>query len=430
MVSLGNSISLGFLDKPDSVSTSTPRGSLCALCKGSKKLCGKDRCPLMVKFYSISKTKRIYDTLDLFGSSPPGVFVGRYGYPNVDIGPLVPPEFGDTSIMDTPEQWVGKSIEEIVDFRFSLVRGKHRIDVKEFQKGGRIVDFTRELALAINPLDVEANFQKRPSGRIVLDDEIQPFGPSARLKDMEIGNPKYDHKIEKAFYDSDLRAAEAVGNLFRNGVMVSKIQKAFSVGAFGVEKNRKFVPTRWSITAVDDILGKSLLRQTKTFPTIDEFRVYNWCQLDNRWYVLLMPTSWRYELIEAWYPNTAWNPVGRQIAMFSSHEHYHGRKTYAEIGGCYYAARLAINELLSRERRQAGAVIFREAHPGYIMPVGVWNVRENVRKTLEQQPAKFDTLEKALNHIEAGMDIPMRRWIRNSSILKDIMQQRRIEDFV
>ena len=66
MVSLGNSTSMGFLDKPDSVSTSTPRGSLCALCKGSKKLCGKDRCPLMVKFYSLSRTKRIYDALDLF----------------------------------------------------------------------------------------------------------------------------------------------------------------------------------------------------------------------------------------------------------------------------------------------------------------------------------------------------------------------------
>ncbi|NYT11303.1 MAG: hypothetical protein GKC03_01970 [Methanomassiliicoccales archaeon] len=430
MVTGGTSATKEFFSAPDTVSTSTPKGSLCALCKGSKKLCGKERCPLMIKFYSISKTKRIYDAMDLYGSSPPGVFVGRYGYPNVDIGPLVPPELGDTSIMDTPEMWAGRSIDEIVDFRFSLVRGKHRIDVKEFQKGGKIVDFTRELALAVNPLEVEASFQKRPSGRIVLDDEIQPFGPSARLKELDIGNPKYDHKIERAFYDTDLRAAEAVGGLYRNGVLVSKLQKAFSVGAFGVEKNRRFVPTRWSITAVDDILGKSLLHHTKTFPTIDEFRVYQWTELDNRWSILLMPTSWRYELIEAWYPNTAWNPAGRQIEIFSSHEHFNGRKDYAEIGGCYYAARLAINELLSRERRQAGAVIFREAHPGYIMPVGVWNVRENVRRTLEQVPTKFDTLDKALAHVQMMMDIPMNRWIKNSAILKDVMQQRRIEDYL
>ncbi|MFP4546061.1 MAG: Nre family DNA repair protein [Methanomassiliicoccales archaeon] len=408
----------------------TPRGSLCVLCKGSKRLCGKDRCPLMVKFYSMSKSKDLMDSLDLHGSSPPGVFVGRYGYPKVEIGPLVPPELGNTSMMDTPELWMGKTIDEIADFRFRLIRGKYRIDAKEFQKSGRIVDLTRDLALSVNSLDVEATFEKRPTSRIVMDDEIQPFGPSAPLGGLEIDNPKYHHRVEKAYYDTDLNAGDAVASLYRDGVMVSRIQKAFSVGAFGVDKRRRFVPTRWSITAVDDILGKSLLSRTKTYPTIDEFRVYQWEQLDNRWCVMMMPTPWRYELIEAWYPNTAWNPMGREVVIFSDHEHFNGRKEYAKIGGCYYAARLAVNELLSKERRQAGAVIFREAHSGYIMPVGVWNVRENVRKTLEGTPHRFETMEQALDHVSGVMDIPKRRWMRNSAILKDFLQQRRIDDYV
>jgi hypothetical protein len=144
----------------------------------------------MVKFYSYTKTKRLIDAQDLHGSSPPGVFVGRYGYPKVDIGPLVPPDLGDTLIMDTPEQWMGKSMEEIVDFRFRLVRGKHLVDVKNFQNAGRIVDLTRELALSVNSVDVEARFSKKPSGRIVLDDNIQPFGPSAKLEKLKITNPK------------------------------------------------------------------------------------------------------------------------------------------------------------------------------------------------------------------------------------------------
>ena len=138
--------------------------------------------------------------------------------------------------------------------------------------------------------------------------------------------------MEKAFYDTDLKAVEAVRNLYKEGVLISKIQKAFSVGAFGIERNRRLVPTRWSITAVDDTLGKQLLKVTKTYPTIDEWRVYDWDQLDNRWSVLLMPTSWRYELIEAWYPNTTWNPLGKQIEIISSHEHFNGRKEYAEMG--------------------------------------------------------------------------------------------------
>lgn len=405
-------------------------GSLCVLCKGSKLLCGKERCPLMLKFYSHARTRRLIDGLDLFGDSPPGVFIGRYGYPKVDIGPLVPPLFGDTSVMDTPELWVGKTIDEIVDFRFSLVRGKYKIDVTNTSSPTRIVDQTRELALAINPIGVEAKFEKPPSGKIVLDDEVQPFGPSGKLKKLTIENPKFDQKIEKAFYDTDLRAVEAIVSLYQQGVMISRIQKAFSVGAFGIGRNRKFVPTRWSITAVDDLIGRALLEKTRTYPLIDEFRIYDWEQLDNRWIVLLLPTTWKYELIEAWYPNTAWNPSGKQIEIISDHEFYNGRKEYAQIGGCYYAARLAVNELLEKERRQAGAVIFREAHPGYIMPVGVWNVRENVRMALKQQPFRFSTLNDALRYVASRMDIPIDVWMRHSVILRDTLHQRRIEEYV
>jgi len=425
---VGQSQTGAFSDKDSFVQPRTGN-SPCSICKGSKNLCGKPVCPLMVKFYSQSKTKKLIDSLDLEGSSPPGVFVGRFGYPKVDIGPLVPPIYGDTSIMDTPEQWMGKTIQEITDFRFRLVRGKFRVDVKEFQKGGRIVDYTRELALAANSPDVEMRFEKKPSGKIVLDDEIQPFGPSGRVARLDISNPKYDHKIEKVYYDTDLRAVEAVRDLYKNGVMISKIQKAFSVGTFGIEKNRKLVPTRWSITAVDDILGKTLLERTKTYPFVNEFRIYDWDQLDNRWCVLFMPCSWRYELIEAWYPNTAWNPLGKQIDIISSHEFYEGRRDYAEIGGCYYAARLSVNELLSQERRQAGVVIFREAHPGYIMPVGVWNVRENVRAALRQQPSKHNSLEEAMAHVGGRMEIPVSRWTSASAILIDFMRQRRIDDY-
>ena len=71
----------------------------------------------------------------------------------------------------------------------------------------------------------------------------------------------------------------------------------------------------------------------------------------------------------------------------------------------------------------------REAHPGYILPVGVWNVRENVRAALKTPPHKSPTLKGALTHISAMMDIPMSRWIKSSAVLKDALYQRRIEDF-
>ena len=418
-----------FFDSMAELNNTEIKSGLCSICKGSRRLCGKDRCPLMIKFYSQQKTLPMIDAKDLAGSSPPAVFVGRFGYPKVDVGPLIPPEFGDTSIMDTPERWVGKSIDEIVDFRFKLVRGKIRIDAYDFKKSGKVVDDIQEIALTERPLDIEAEFSHRPKGRVIMDDEVQPFGPSARMTSMRKSNGRFERNLERNFYDTDMKAVDAVVSSYRNGTLISEIEKAFSVGTMGVDKRRRFVPTRWSITAVDDIIGKDLLETTKFNNTIDDYRIYQWEQLDNRWCILMMPCTWRYELIEAWYPNTTWNPTGRTIDIISDHEFFEGRKEYAHIGGCYYAARMAVNELLIKERRTAGAVIFREAHPGYVMPVGVWNVRENVREALRTKPYSYDTLDRAMDHVGRVMDIPKKTWIDNSGVLKDWYTQRRIEDY-
>jgi len=403
--------------------------SLCALCRGTKLLCGKSCCPVVVKFHSRDKVKPLIDTLKLGGSSPPSVFVGRFGYPKVAIGPMIPPVMGDTSLIDTPELWLDRSIDDIVDFRSMLIRGKYNVDVFDVENPNKVVEYTRELALSKNSVFTEAIFEKKPRGKIAFYDEAQPHGPSAPLKKFDITNPKYEQHIEKAFYDIDLKARDAVFSLYKDGVNVSKIQRAFSVGAFGVNKYRRFVPTRWSITAVDSTIGETMMKNTKTYPWINDFRVYYHNQFDNRWAILMIPSEWQYELIEAWYPNTTWNPYGSSISIFNSYEFYKGRTTYAEIGGCYYAARLAVNELLNKERRQAGAVILREAHPGYIMPIGVWNVRESVRKALKESYCKFDTLDQALVFIAEKMDIPLQRWIRNSAVLKNQLYQKRIEDF-
>jgi len=403
--------------------------SICALCRGTKFLCGKSRCPVIVKYHSRDKVRHLIDTVHLGGSSPPSVFVGRVGYPKISIGPMIPPIMGDTSIIDTPELWLDRTLDDIVDFRSMLIRGKHPVDVYDVESPNKIVEYTKELALSKNSVFTEAVFTKKPVGRIAFYDEAQPHGPSAPLKKFDISNPKYEQNIEKAYYDTDLKARDAVFNLYKKGVNVSKIQRAFSVGAFGVKKYRKFVPTRWSITAVDSTLGETLMKNTKTYPWINDFRVYYHNQFDNRWAVLMMPSEWQYELIEAWYPKTTWNPYGRGISMFNSYEFYKGRTTYAEIGGCYHSARLATNELFNKERRQAGVVVLREAHPGYIMPIGVWNVRESVRKALKEPYKKFDTLDKALVFISEKMDIPLQRWIRNSAVLKNQLYQKRLEDF-
>jgi len=418
------------VDETLKITARASRSSQCVICKGSRNLCGKTRCPIMVKVNYYLKSVPLMNSEDIAGASPPSVFIGRIGYPMVYAGPLVPPVEEDTSVYDMPEFWFGRSIDEIVSFRSMLIRGKHRVHVQKFEEAGKIIEKTRELALAVNPVDVELILRNKPRGSIFLDDEVQPFGPSAQIRDLNISNMRWDHHVEKAYNDTDLKAVQAVKELYQKGVMVTKIQRAFSVGALGLEENRRMVPTRWSITAVDDILSKDLMEKVRQYPEIGEYRVYESQYLDNVFEVLMIPSFWTYEAIEAWYPGTVWNPNGKWTVMFGDWEGHEGRTTYAEIGGCYYSARLAVCEQLVKERRQATAIVLREARPGYIMPVGVWQVRENVRNAMRQAPYKFSTLELALKWVATRFQIPLQQWISKSELIKNALFQKKITDYL
>ncbi len=381
--------------------------------------------PAMMKYYYKFQTLEKVSGTDVYGSSPPDIFIGRFGYPNVYIGPLVPPSSGDTSIMATPEMWVGKSIEEIVGYRSSLIRGMYRTNIHNADNG-RIEEMITELAIADKFSGVEEKLKHKPTLNMHFDENSQPYGPSAGLKDMRIDNSRANPQLEKAYFDTDMSATRAIIELYEKGVPVSKIQKSLAGGILGYGKNRKFVPTRWSITAVDDTLSKDKLKTVKHNDMIDTIKVYPLVALDNRWLVIVIPGAWEYELVEAWYPNTTWNRENPNIEIYSSYEPFSGRTKYAEIGGCYYAARLASSELLDKLKKQGKVVILREAHPGYIMPMGVWNVREHVREALRGRPVELNSLNELFAYITTKMDIPIADWIKNSTLLTLSLKQKRL----
>jgi hypothetical protein len=385
--------------------------------------------PVLLRYYYKLKMMPATSKLEIVGSSPTDLFVGRYGYPYVNIGPLLPPEFGDTSLLGTPERWVHMSISDIVEMRSKLVRGMHLTKVGNVEKG-RMEEFVRDLALAERPAEADATFSKKPSVRLALRDEVQPFGPSGQLKGLEVYNVKADVKVENMYCDTDATAKTAMVDLYNKGIPVSKIQRGLSAGLFGLKNNRKFVPTRWSITAVDDTLSKVNLEEVKGYDPIDAIYAYYNCSLDNRWLIFLIPGNWQYESIEAWWPKTIWNKDGTEISIYSSDEGYYGRKDYAEIGGCYYSGRLAITEKLQMLKRQAIALILREVHEGYLMPVGVWNVREHVRETLQCEPAIMHSMAEMMECIKGRLDIGTAGWIRNSRVLKDLLSQKRLMEYV
>jgi len=413
----------------DMLKLQTPSHSMCSVCKGGKMLCGKTTCPIMERLGAFSTMFQSIKGTEIDGSSPPSVFVGRFGYPYVQIGPLSPTFYGNTEILDAPEQWFGKSINEIINYRSQLIRGMTPVNVKKPWKAGRLLDQTRELSLAEHYVETEMKLSKKPTKRFYMSGDIQPIGPTAPLENVDIGYIKWNRYMEKYHYDTDLKAAPATIKLFENEIPLSNIMRAFSMGNFGIEKNRRLVPTRWSITAVDDLLGKHLTKKIKEYPLINHFEVYESNYIGNRFEILLMPDAWCYEAYEAWYPRTLWNPDEEHVSIVTDWEPWKGRSKYASMGGCYYSGKLAVLEKLEERKRQAKVFIFREAYPDYILPVGVWQVRENCRNAMRQEPRLFETMNEALEYTMSRLSIPLQRWIEAGPLLKHTLTQRKLTDF-
>jgi hypothetical protein len=366
----------------------------------------------------------------LSGATPPSVFVGSYGYPRVKVGPMLPPLHGDTTILDKPELWLGKSIEEIVNYRLSLVRGVLNIDIH--RTSGNYVESLQELAMTSTSVESEATFEKTPIGEIeqekslALDTDSAPFGPIAPLKTFKASSsPSVDQRLENVFYDKDLRADEGIKNLYQGGVEVSRIHRVLSMGMLGLQKNRRLVPTRWSITATDDVISCSLIKEIETFSTINFYNVYKYTHLGNYYSVIIIPDDiWSFEMQEAWYDNNGNLGVGIDF------ENANGLDHYPSIAGAYFAGRLGVAEHLFKIRRKAAALILREIRPEYVIPVGVWQIREGIRKALDGEARQFDNFEKALSFACVNLSVSKVEWIRNSEMYKNMNEQIRIADFL
>ena len=117
----------------------------------------------------LSRYGNLFSSDSISGTSPPSVFVGSYNYPQVFVGPMVPPIHGDTAILDSPENWHGKSLEEIVNFRLNLVRGTQKISVDTTE--GRYIENLQEITMSEKPTESDLVFQKTTSSKISLDGE-------------------------------------------------------------------------------------------------------------------------------------------------------------------------------------------------------------------------------------------------------------------
>lgn len=385
-----------------------------------------------IQFLNLNSTKLTKKNLS--GASPPTVFVGHQGYPKLKVGPMIPPLHGDTTILDCPEKWLGKSIEEIANYRLSLVRGVYDIDINTIF--GKHIESLQELAMANRPTESELVFEKIPiidieqKKNFGFDTDYVPYGLVAPLKTFKTSSSlSVDKRLEDAFYDRDLRATESVVNLYHQGVEISKINRIFSMGMLGLQKNRKLIPTKWSISATDDIISTNLAKELKNYQSIELFEVYQYHHLGNYYSIILIPYSiWIFEMQEGWIDSSG--NVGMGIDYEDGGGGGGGLNHYPSIAGSFFAARLSVSEHLNKIKRKAAVLTLREIHPQYVMPVGVWQIREGIREALRSPIKKFESFETAISFACTFMSISKNEWIKNSKIYNNIIKQKRISDYL
>ena len=366
---------------------------------------------------------------DYFGAAP-NVFIGRYGYPKVNVGflsnEIIPKD------IDDPHEWSKQNyqIPKLLDLRSDLINSRFKSQVKKFDD--KLLELTQEVSQSVNPTDVEVNLEKKPIFNINLDRDVTPYGPAVNLKKAVITqNPKIPVHVDKVVSDDGLKSVEALSYLYKKGYDEHFLTKLISVGNIGLKDNRKLVPTRWSITAVDDTLGKNIIKEIKNYSEYDYVAHFGG-YLGNYYLILFFPEIWSYELFET-YIGDKTIPMNK-IETATDFEFYAGRKTYATntVGG-YYASRLGILEYLKNKKRQSGVIALRFITNEYYMAMGVWVVRQATRHALESSPIVFSDkglmIKYANNIIKKKFNFNLEVLTKKSKLITHMNSQKKLIDF-
>jgi DNA repair protein NreA len=380
----------------------------CAECKG-KGMCGLPRCPIVSRFHA--QADALKKPSSSYQGSAPSVFIGSFGYPDVQGGPLL---INDS---DNPPDWIRKSLtmEDIVGIRARTLRGSASLP--------SVADNLQEIALSSIPLDVDAAFERPVSFSLSFDGTVAPVGMTGPLKTLDvIGSARVERVVDRITGDTDLAATEACVALKESAIDVYQISKLMTAGLLG--RKRKFVPTRWAITAVDDTLSTDLKSAIARFSPVEEHLVFSGEIFGNRIACILAPGDWKYEMIECWGKHTLW---GGEEDMIVQDREGMTKRGYSPISGAYYSARLGVCEYLMRIRRCARVILVRSVSNEYWAPLGTWVIREATRKAMAGPPVACPTLDAAV--ARAVTAIGSDGWVSRSTLIPELRTQRTLFQF-
>ena len=383
------------------------------------------------------KNKDFKNISKLDSNSPPSVFIGsKLKYPLVNVGILSPLQRDENAwIYDDAKYWAENKfqINDVLKLRDNLLNSRFQSNVKTSGTSKKFIEIAQEIAVASKPVDLEIELKNKLNFARSKDKVLTSIGMRAGLKKAKItSNVKVHQQVDKVIND-EIKATQGIQNLYKKGFDEYTLSKILSVGVLGLKKDKKLVPTRWSITATDDTLGKTIIEKIKDYPIIENPELFYGEFLGNQYLIMLFPEIWGYELFELYFPGSSWNP-SNELKASTDYEDFHGRKNYAfSTAGGYYASRLPILEYLNSIKRQASVLVIRIETPSYWAALGVWVVRESVRKALMKKMRFSEDKEliesaKKIGKIKYNFDVE--EILKKSKFLNEKKSQKKINQWL
>ncbi len=366
-----------------------------------------------------------------FGSAP---IVGEKNYPFLATH-NISNEDKKTSFFETGNL-VKKSYNEILPLKAKSILGSTQKNYIKKPKA-RIVEELRDIYKSKTAIEMQSSFDKEITFNKILSSKVAGvMGSQNELTKLEAQeNTRTSNKIEK-FTANDIKAREAIISLYEKGVSEHQIINLLALGSFGIEINRKLVPTKWAISAYDQTIDNYLHKKIQKYSLINQYEIYQDRDKGNDFIIILLPDTFSAEIVETWdisgfdqsEATGKWK-TDKKMIIEQDYVGNNNKLGYTEpnCSGGYWATKSPINRFLDQRKKQASYISIRFID-NYEIPLGVVFVRECARKALKNCIFKSSSQKEVEDFLKQYS--PRHYYhFKKSKLLKEQQAQKKITSF-
>lgn len=378
-----------------------------------KQILNKTKIDFYNEIKKYQKTLKPTKEIEGYGAS---AIVGEKNYPQLKIYNSSN-EDKESSFLNS-NKIVKKDYSQIIKHKAKNILGNtNNIYIKK--TNDKVLNQIQDIYKARKEVEFTSKFESELKfNKPIINKLSGILGTKNELLNVELNeNAKTSKQIEK-YSTNDIKSKEAVIRLYEKGINESQIINLLTLGNFGVEINKKIVPTRWAITAYDKTIENHLYNKILKYKLIENYELYFQKDKGNSFLIILFPDTYsaeNYEFMTNW---QASDYVGINNKL---------KKIEPDTAGGLFATKLAINEHLNKRKKQAQYICLRYID-NYEVPLGVVFVRETIREAMKNKKFITSNFIELKSFLNQNYNL-FNEYFLSSQTLKEKKNQKKLNDF-